>query len=281
MKICISTESTLDIPNSMQKEYDIHVIPFTVLLGEKAGLDGDITAEEIFEYVKATGVLPKTSAVNEFQYTEYFNSLLKDYDAVIHISLSSEISCAYNNAKNVASHMDNVYLIDSRSLSTGIALEAIYASKLAKEGLSPEEIVAKVEERIPYVQASFVVDTLEYLHKGGRCSGIARFGAAIFRIKPQILLTDGKMIPAKKFHGRKTSVVKAYCEDILEQFNNPDLSIAFVTHSHATQEMVDIAKEELKKAGFKHIYETLAQATITSHCGPQTLGILYINDGGK
>ena len=281
MKIAISTESTLDLPKELQKEFDINIIPFTVILGDKSGYDGEITPEEIFAYVDETGILPKTAAVNEFQYDKYFTSLLRNHDAVIHISLSSGISSACENAKKVASIMKNVYVIDSQSLSTGIALQAIYARKLANQGLSPEEIVEKVEKRTPFVQASFVINSLNYLYKGGRCSGIAKFAAALFRIKPQIIVKDGKMMPQKKYHGKGEKCVEQYCQDTLEEFNNPDLSIAFVTHSHATPEMVQVAQEALKKRGFKKIYETVAQATITSHCGPKTLGILYINDGLK
>ena len=281
MKIAISTESTLDLPKELQKEYDISVIPFTVILGDKSGLDGDITPTEIFEYVDKTGILPKTAAVNEFQFDKHFTKLLRNHDAVIHISLSSGISSACQNAMAAASIMKNVYVIDSESLSTGIALLAIYARKLANEGLKPEEIVEKVKARIPYVQASFVINSLNYLYKGGRCSGLARLSAALFRIKPQIIVANGKMAPQKKYSGKNEKCVDNYCRDTLEEFNNPDLSIAFVTHSHATPEMVKIAKEHLKKRGFKTIYETVAQATITSHCGPKTLGILYINDGLK
>ena len=281
MKIAISTESTLDIPKELQKEFDIDVIPFTVILGDRSAADGDITPPEIFDYVEKTGVLPKTAAVNEYQYDKYFTKLLKTHDAVIHICLSSGISSACENAKRTASILKNVYIIDSQSLSTGIALLAIYARKLANKGLSPEQIVEKVEARVPFVQASFVINSLNYLHKGGRCSGVAKFAAALFRIKPQILLKDGKMIPAKKYHGRNEACVENYCNDTLEEFNNPDLSIAFVTHSYATDEMRKIAYDALKKRGFKKIYDTFAQATITSHCGPKTLGILYINDGLK
>ncbi len=281
MKIAISTESTLDLPKELQKKYDINVVPFTVILGDKSGFDGDITPLEIFDYVDKTGVLPKTSAVNEFQFDEHFTKLLRNHDAVIHISLSSGISSACENAKHIASIMKNVYVIDSQSLSTGIALLAIYARKLADQGLAPEEIVEKVEARVPYVQASFVINSLNYLYKGGRCSGLARFSAALFRIKPQIIVKDGKMTPQKKYHGRNEACVENYCKDTLEEFNNPDLSIAFVTHSHATPEMVKIAHDLLKQRGFKTIYDTTAQATITSHCGPKTLGILFINDGMK
>ena len=280
MKIAISAESTLDLSKELIKQYEVNVIPFTVLLGEEAYADGDITSQDIFDYVDKNKILPRTCAINEFQYKEYFTGLLEQgYDAIIHFSLSGEISAAYSQAENAAKKLDNVYVIDSRSLSTGIALEVIYASKLVKKGLDPKEIVEKVKARIPYVQASFVIQTLEYLHKGGRCSGLLRFGAAILRIKPQIIVSDGKMAPAKKYIGRKSQVVEAYCRDTLEQFANPDLSVAFVTHTLATPEMVAVAIDALKNRGFKTIYETTAGATITSHCGPQTLGILFINDG--
>ena len=279
MKIAISTETTLDIPKELQKEYDISVIPFLVILGDQSAVDGEITPQDIFDYVDKTGNLPKTSAINEFQYDQHFSKLLRTHDAVIHLSLSSSISSSCSNAMRAASIMKNVYVIDSQSLSSGIALLAIYARKLANKGLDPEEIVNKVERRVPYVQASFVINSLNYLYKGGRCSGLANFAAALFRIKPQIIVKDGKMMPQKKYHGRNDVCVANYCHDTLEEFNNPDLSVAFVTHSHATEEMQKIAEEELKKRGFKKIYNTLAQATITSHCGPKTLGILYINDG--
>ena len=257
------------------------MIPFTVLLGETAYLDGEITSQDIFDFVAKEKVLPRTSAINDFQYREHFDNLLaKGYDAIIHISLSSEISSSCSHAEAIATKYNNVYIIDSKNLSTGIALLAIYASKLRDKGLKPEEIVKKVNARVPYVQASFVIQTLEYLHKGGRCSGLLRFGATILRIKPQIIVSDGKMAPAKKYIGRKTQVINGYCKDTLEQFANPDLSVAFVTHTQATPEMVAVAIEALKNRGFKTIYETNAGATITSHCGPQTLGILFINDGG-
>ena len=280
MKICITAESTIDLSKELLKQYDIKVIPFTVLLGEDEYADGDITPQDIFDYVAEKKVLPRTCAINDYQYRDFFRACLdQGYDAVIHFCLSSGISASYLQAVHAATKVENVYVIDSQSLSTGIALEAIYARKLAEKGLEPKEIVEKVTARVPYVQASFVIQTLEYLHKGGRCSGLLRFGAAILRIKPQIIVSEGKMAPAKKYIGRKSQVVEAYCKDTLEQFANPDLSVAFVTHTQATPEMVAVAIDALKNRGFKTIYETTAGATITSHCGPQTIGILFINDG--
>ena len=280
MKICISGESTIDLSKELLEKYHIRTIPFGVLLGEDAYQDGEINSQDIFDFVAKTKVLPRTTAINEYQYRDYFENILKEgYDAIIHFSLSSQISTSYSQAVRATRKVDHVYVIDSQSLSTGIALEAIYASKLVDKGLSPEEIVQKVSARIPYVQASFVIQTLEYLHKGGRCSGLAMLGAALLRIKPQIIVSEGKMEPGKKYFGRKSQTVESYCKDTLEQFANPDLSIAFVTHTHATPEMVAVAIEALKNRGFKTIYETTAGATITSHCGPMTLGILFINDG--
>ena len=281
MKICISAESTIDLPQEILDEFSIKTIPFTVILGSESGFDGVVTPQTIFDYVDKTGVLPRTSAINEAQYDEYFRNLLKDYDAIIHFALSSEISSACNNAFNAAKELKGVYVVDSRSLSTGIALEAIYASQLVKEGLSPEEIVAKVSERIPHNQTSFVLATVDYLYKGGRCSGLAKLGAQLFRIRPQIIMADGKMSPGKKYMGKQVGCVESYCKDTLEQFNNPDLSLVFLTHSMATPDMVEAARKQLEARGFKRIIETTAGATITSHCGPKCLGILYLNDGGR
>ena len=280
MRILISTESTADLTKEIIKENQIKVIPFTVLLGEEAGFDGDITPEMIFKYVDETGILPKTSAINEFTYNTYFEEWSSQYDAVIHFSLSSCLSSSYSNATNAARNFKNIHVIDSKTLSTGIALQVLYACRLVKEGKNVEEILQLIEERKSYVQASFVVNTLSYLHKGGRCSGTTRFLGAILRIKPQIIVTpEGKMEPGKKFIGRGVPVVASYCEEVLKTYTNPDKSLVFLTHSHATPEMVAAARKVLEEHGFRNIVETTAGSTITSHCGPKTLGILFYNDG--
>ena len=281
MKICISAESTIDLPQNLLDEFQIKTVPFTILLGEETGLDGVITPTEIFEYVDKTGVLPKTSAINAAQYEEHFNKLLKDYDEVIHFCLSSEISSACQNAHIAADENPHVHIVDTRSLSTGIALLAINAAKLVKEGKTVEEILADTEKRIPNDQTSFVLATVDYLYKGGRCSGLAKLGAQLFRIRPQIIMADGKMSPGKKYMGKQNACVENYVRDTLAQFNNPDLDLVFITHSSATPEMVEIARKALQERGFRIIEETLAGATISSHCGPKCLGILYFNDGEK
>jgi DegV family protein with EDD domain len=279
MKIAISCETTADLTKELIKEFDIKIIPFQIFLGDKSYLDGEITTDEIIDFVAKNKILPKTGAINSFQYEEHFNNILKNYDAIIHFSLSSELSSAYQNAKNVAEKMENVFVIDTKSLSTGIALLALYAKKLVEDGLDAKTIYEKCLERLPKVQASFELKRLDYLYKGGRCSALMYYGANLLNIRPQIIVKDGKMISGKKYRGNFEHVVNNYCKDVLEEFNTPDLSVAFVTYTTASQEVIDIAINHLKSVGFEKVYVTRAGGTITSHCGENCLGILYINDG--
>ncbi|MBO5927315.1 MAG: DegV family protein [Clostridia bacterium] len=279
MKVVISAESAVDLSPELLKEYNIKTTPFTILLGDDARLDGDVTPSEIIEFVKSTNVLPKTSAVNQFQFEEHFSEILKDADAIVHFSISSEMSSAYSNAVEAAKNFKNVYVIDSRSLSTGIGLLVLYAAKLAQKGASVEEIVSSVLKRIPFVQASFVPSRLDYLYKGGRCSSLVYFAANVFQIKPQIMVKDGKMTSGKKYRGRYESVIVKYVKETLEEFSNPDLEEVFITYTTASSEIVNEIKQVLIERGFKNIRETIAGGTVTSHCGEGTLGVLFINDG--
>ncbi|MBQ6728200.1 MAG: DegV family protein [Clostridia bacterium] len=279
MRIAVSAESTIDLPKELLEKYSIATVPFTITLGDITEKDGEITNDIIIQYVNTHKVLPKTSAVNREQFTEHFTNLLKNYDGVIHFSLSKELSSAYDNAVSAASEFKNVYVVDTRSLSTGIALLAIYADKLVKQGLNIKEIYEKCLARVPYVQASFELKRIDYLYKGGRCSMMALLGANLLRIRPQILVKDGKMVSGKKYRGNYDHVVKSYCRDVLEEFNNPDLSVAFITYTTASDEIVASVKQSLIDAGFETVYATRAGGTITSHCGEDCLGVLYINDG--
>lgn len=282
MKIAISTETTVDLSQEMLEKYDIRTVPFTIVLGENTELDGIITPKDIFEFVEENKVLPKTSAVNQFQYEEMFDKLSKEFDYVIHISLSSEMSCAGANARMAAENYNNVHVIDSLSLCSGIALLCIFARELADKGYEPEKIIDLLEKRKKYVCLSLVPQTTAYLYKGGRCSALQRFGSALLRIKPQLILKeDGKLYAGKKYFGKKVNVVKDYCSDVFEEYNNPDLSMAFIAHAYAPIEMVDAAKDCLKERGFKVINKAIAGCTIASHTGPAAIGIMYFNDGGK
>lgn len=277
MKIAISAESTVDLTKELIERYQIKILPFGIQLGDTFAYDGEITTDEIIEFVNVNKILPKTSAVNEFQYTEHFEKLKKEYDAIVHFSLSSDLSLAYSNALRASQNFKDVYVIDTRSLSTGIALLCLYAHDLVNEGKSAKEIFDLCSKRVPSVQASFALKRLDYLYKGGRCNSLTYFGANLLKIKPQILVKDGKMLSGKKYRGNFDKVVKHYCEDVLNEFNTPDLTRAFVTYTTAEQDVLDIAINSLKSRGFKEIFVTRAGGTITSHCGENCLGILYIN----
>lgn len=276
MKIAISAESTVDLTSEILEKYQIKTVPFTILLGEDTVIDGAVPTQTIFDYVDKTGVLPKTSAVNEYQYVEHFSNLLKDADAIVHFSLSSDMSSAYSNAVKASKKFNDVYVVDSRSLSTGIALLAIKAAKMASDGKSAKEIFEQTTNDTQKVQASFVINRLDYLKKGGRCSSLALLGANLLKIRPQIIVKNGKMISGKKYRGDYDMVVNNYCQDTLKEFNNYDNTLAFITYTTASDKAIGYAEQALKNAGFKEIYKTTAGGTIASHCGPNTLGILFL-----
>ena len=279
MKIAVSVESTNDLTKDLLNKYDIKVIPYQIVLDDKTILDGEMTTEELFDFVEKSGKLPKTNALNEFEYTEFFEKLKKDYDAVIHVALSSGLTSSTQNAINAAKNVENVFVVDSKSLSTGIGLLAIYARELAEKGEQPQDIFQKVSARVENLQVSFVIERLDYLYKGGRCNSLQFFGANLLKLRPRIILKDGKMGADKKYRGTMGKVVAKYCEEVLDEFHTPDLDKVFITYTTATEEMIEAAKAAVEAKGFKNIYETHAGCTIASHCGANTLGILYFNDG--
>lgn len=279
MKVAITVESTSDLSKEILTDYDIKVIPFQINLGDMSFKDGEHTTEEIFAYVDKYKTLPKTTALNEFEYTEFFENLLKDYEAVVHIALSSGITSSCGNAERAAQAIKNAYVVDSRSLSTGIGLLAMFARELADEGVDAETIAQKVQARAYKLQVSFVLERLDYLYKGGRCSSLQLLGANLLKIRPRIILKDSKMVSDKKYRGHMESVVAKYCQDVLSEFNTPDKKRVFITYTSATEGMVEAARNALKNANFEQILETRAGGTIASHCGANTLGILYFNDG--
>lgn len=277
-KIAISLDSACDLSKELIEKYDFKIIPFGVNLGDKFFYDGEISPEEIFEYADNNKTLPKTNAVNEESFKEHFAKILNDYDAIIHFDISSDMSSAYQNAVNASKNFKNVYVVDSRTLSTAISLEAIYAKKLTETMDDPAKIIELVKKRIPAVQASFIIERLDYLYKGGRCSGLALLGANLLKIRPEIEVLNGNMKNTEKFRGKMADCVTKYCRATLEKYNHPDKSVIFITHSVADKELVDAAKAVVSEYGFENVYETTAGCTVSSHCGKNTLGILYIND---
>lgn len=280
MKIAITCDSVCDLSQELIKQNNISILPISIILGDETFSDGvNINSQKIFDYVAKNKQLPKTSAINEFQYAEFFKEHLDGVDALIHFTISSDMSSCFNNAKKAASTLKNVYVIDSRNLSTGVGLQVLYACMLRDKGEKPENIVKKVEARKQFVQASFVVERLDYLYKGGRCSALQLLGANLLKIRPSIIVKNGKMDVHKKYRGKMKDVVKDYVKDTLNEFNTYDKSICFITYSSATEDMVEAAKSTLKEfANFENVYITTAGATVTSHCGENTLGILYYNN---
>ena len=275
IKTAISVESSADVPADLAIKYDIKVIPYHITLGEETFNDGEKSPEEMFAFVDKYKTLPKTTALNEFEYTEFFESLKKDYDAVIHICLSGGITSSCGNAMRAAAAIENVFVVDSRSLSLGTGYLAIIARELENSGLSPAEIVERLNDTVHKTVTSFIVERLDYLHKGGRCSSIALLGANLLKIRPRIIMKDGKMVSDKKYRGAMASVVANYVSDLIKEFP-PAGDTACIAYTTATPEMVAAATDKCKAAGFKNIIITRAGATISSHCGANTLGVFYV-----
>lgn len=276
MKIAISIDSACDIPQELKQKYNIFTMPYYVILGEKECIDGvDVTTQDLFNYVETTGNLPKTAAISSDKFRTYFCNILKSYDEVIHFSLSSKMTSSCINSL-IGGDGLKVHVVDSKTLSSGIALLVLKCVEMINEGkMSASEIAQQMKEITPKVQASFLVDTLTYLHKGGRCSAVALVGSKLLKIKPKILVKDGKMDVAKKYMGNINNCLIKYVDDTLNG-NNPDKTVAFCTHS-STMAISSQICQKLKEFGFKEVYDVQAGSAISSHCGPGTLGILFIN----
>ena len=280
-KVAITTDSNSGITFEESRKTDVFVLPMPILIDGTLFFEGiNLSQTEFYQKLSANADV-STSQPSPGELMEFWTEILKEYDGIIHISLSSELSSAYENALAVSKELKNVFVIDSRSLSTGIALLALYAKKLVSAGEKIESVYNKVLERVPNVSASFILKRVDYLYKGGRCNALVYLGANLLKIRPQIILKDGKMVSGKKYRGNFEHGVNTYCKDVLEEFNTPDLDTAFLTYTTASEEAIETAKNHLINRGFKNVYITRAGGTITSHCGENCLGILFINDGAK
>lgn len=276
--IVITSDSTSDLTPALRERYNIKTIPLGVNLGDKTYFDGvDITPDDIYEYHKKTGELPKTTAANVGDCIDFFKPFADEGKTVIHFAISSEMSSTYNNACLAASEFENIYVIDSRNLSTGSGLLVVAAAEMVASGIEAKEIVDKINQLIPCVDASFVIDSLEYLHKGGRCSAVAMLGANLLKLKPCIEVKNGKMDVGKKYRGKYSEVLKQYVAERLSDASNIDLDRVFVTHAGCDSDIVDQIVAQVKQAApFKEVFLARAGCTISSHCGANTLGILFI-----
>lgn len=278
MKIAISCDSSVDTGKELLKQFNIHMIPFTISINNETKLDGEFSTDEIFENFKKNNTIPKTSAVNSYQFDEHFKTLLKEYDYIIHLSMSADMSCAYSNAVESAKNFNNVSIINSKTLSTGLMLLCIYAHELVEKGLSPNEIIELVENKRPKVQLSFILNRLNFLHKSGRCGMIALLGANLLKIRPQIYVKDGKTYSGKKYRGTLESCFKKYLQDTIEQNKTPDYKYAFISYTSADDySLIEYAYNFTKNLGFENIYITRANATVCTHCGDNCIGLLFLN----
>ena len=281
MAIHIVADSTCDLPAELIQQFGIRILPLYVRLGDDDRRDGvDIRAEEIFKHVAAGGALPKTAAVTAADFEDCFKQILsEDPDGeIICITISAKFSSCYQNACIAADGSDRIFPIDSMNLSTGFGHVVICACEMAQEGLSASEIKQKLEhDIIPKVDASFILDRLDFLHKGGRCSGVAALGANLLRLKPCIIVKNGEMAVGKKYRGNFVNCVKQYAKDRLSEPDSIRMHRIFVTHAAASAETVSAAKEVIAEAGdFEHVNESTAGCTVSSHCGPNTIGVLFI-----
>ena len=280
-KIKIIADSTCDLSPEIQKKYDIEVHPFVVNLGEDSFQDGvSITTSDILNYYKSTGKLSKTAAAPPSEYEELFRSWGEKGYEILFFTISKDFSSAVENARIGAEGLDYVHIIESANLSTGILLEVLTAADMIAEGRSAADIAAAIEHDIvPKVRTSFVIDTLEFLWKGGRCSGVAALGANLLRLKPCIEVVDGKMRVGKKYRGAIDKVVPQYIADRLAMTPHVVRRRVFITHTFEGRKPVEAALKQVRKTGlFDEVLETRAGCTVYSHCGPNTLGILYIEE---
>lgn len=280
MKIRITADSTCDLSAELVERYGVGILPLTVIMGGDVYRDGvDVNPNDIFEYVKKTGALPKTSAMTEEGYAEFFGNELKGYDALIHFNISSKASSSHENAVRASKAFGGkVTAVDSLALSTGQGLLVLKACDLAAEGKTPEEIVKITEGLREKVNTSFVPDALDYLHKGGRCSLASLMGAKVLKIHPMIDMKDGKLYAKKKYMGNLERSLKSYINDLVQNYPEYDRTRCFITHSNCEKEVVDKVREQVESLfNFNEILETRAGCTVTSHCGKNTLGVLFIS----
>ncbi len=275
--IKITADSTCDLSPELLAKYDISLAPLHVLIDEADYLDGvNITPKDIFRYVSVENKTCTTAAINTYEYEQFFEPFTKHYDAIIHINIGSEFSSCHQNARLAAQNFDNIIVIDSKNLSSGSGLLVVEAAELAKKGCSAKEIEARILASIPEIEASFVIDKMDYLKRGGRCSSLEAFGATLLKIKPSIEVANGKMEVGKKYRGQFATSLEKYVKDRLQNRTDIDPARIFITHPDCPDELVEQVKAMIQREmKFEEILVTNAGCTVSTHCGPSTLGILF------
>lgn len=278
--VMITADSTCDLSEELISRYKVKILPLTILLGQESFLDGaHYTPADMYKRYRADGTLPKTAAPSLQQITEFFTPFLDQGYEIVHLDISSELSSTCNNARIVSNELDGVYVVDSRMLSTGVGLLAIEGAECRDKGMSAAEIARHLTELTEKVDTSFVLDTLEFMWKGGRCSGVAALGANLLKLKPGLEMKDGKLGVYKKYRGNINSVYRQY---ITERLSGRKVrpGHVFITESGEIDQSVIDELEALVREliDVKEIHHTIAGCTVSSHCGPKTLGVLFINE---
>lgn len=276
----ITADSTVDLSQELLDRFNIKVVPLTITLGETSFLDGhDFTPMDMYAQYHKDGTLPKTSAPSIQEFADFFSKYVNDGYDIVHLDISAELSNSYNAARLAAEDYDGVYVIDSIMLSTGIGLLAIEAAECRDKGMSAKEIAEHIESIKSKVSTSFVLDTLEFMWKGGRCTGVTAFGANLLKIKPGLEMKDGKLEIYKKYRGNINHVYRQYITERLEGKKIRPGHI-FLTESGEIEdeEIKELEQLILELSGCKEIHHTMAGSTVSSHCGPKTLGVLFIEE---
>ena len=277
MKVRITADSTCDLSPELLRKYDIALAPLSVIIDGEVFHDGvDVTPRDVFRAADA-GKSVRTAAVNAYEYKEFFGKQLRNCDQLVHICISSEFSTCYADACEAAAETGNVFVVDSRNLSTGSGLLALEGVEMAAKGMDGEAVAEALRGKTGLVDTSFVVRTIDYLRRGGRCSGLEALGAKMLHIRPSIVVRDGKMHPGDKYRGRYEHYLKHYIQDALADDRMIDFRRVFITHSPSEEGLVRFAIDTVKSYGlFQEVLETMAGCTVCTHCGPDTLGIIFL-----
>ena len=276
--VILTSDSTCDLSPELCRRYDIRIIPLTIQLGEASFPDGaGCTVGDIYMRYHADGTLPKTAAPGIQQFADFFSALLAEGYEVVHLDISSELSASFNNARVAASELEGVWVVDSRTLSAGVGLLAIEGAECRDRGMSAAEIAAHLESLTSKVDVSFVLDTLEFMWKGGRCSAVTALGANILHLKPALEVRDGKLSVYKKYRGSIASVYRQYLRERLSSAvilpRHVFLADSGEVPEETLRELMDTIREAAPGA---EVHCTKAGCTVTSHCGPKTVSLQFI-----
>lgn len=278
-KILLSADSTCDLGAQLKEQHQVHYYPFHIILDGKDYQDNvDITPQDIFQAYYDRKLLPQTAAINVQEYLDYFTPSVEQGYEIVHLNLGGALSSAHQNCVLAAKELPGVYPVDSCNLSTGIGHLVLDASDWIRQGLSAAEVAARLESRKSLVHSSFILDTLKFMSAGGRCSSITALGANLLNIKPCIEVdnTSGAMHVGRKYRGTLDKVLPRYVKDTLQSYEKLNTGRLFITHSGIDESYIALVKEAVEQeASFDNIYITQASCTISCHCGPNTLGILF------